>query len=71
MSMEFKYLIDEEELIMDCEKLRRFALHNSVKDKIEKIRDKFIDQEAKKRDDWGWEIESLIYRFAEAIKKEL
>lgn len=71
MSMEFKYLIDEEELIMDCEKLRRFALQNSIKDKIEKIRDKFIDQESKKYDDWSWKTESLIYRFVEALKKEI
>jgi len=71
VSMEFKHLIDEEELIIDCEKLRGFALHNSVKDKIEKIRDKFIDQESKKHDDWSWKIESLIYRFVEILKKEI
>ncbi len=68
MSMEFQYLIDEEELIMDCERLRRY---NSVKDKIEKIRDKFIDQESKKHDDWSWKIESLIYKFVETLKKEI
>lgn len=57
---------------MDCERLRRFALRNSLKDKIDKIRDVFIEQESKKKsDNWGWEIESLIYRFAEAIKKEI
>lgn len=71
MSMEFQYLIDEEELIMDCERLRRFALRNSLKDRVDEIRDRFIEQEEKKKNDWGWEIESLIYRFAEAIKREI
>ena len=71
MSMEFKHLIDEEELIMDCERLRRFALHNSFEYKIDKMRDKFIEQESKKHDDWSWKTESLIYRFVEILKKEI
>lgn len=70
--MEFQYHIDDEELIMDCERSRRFALHNSLKDRVDEIRDVFIEQESKKKsDNWGWEIESLIYRFAEAIKREI
>ncbi len=71
MSMEFQYLIDEEELIMDCERLRRFALRNSLKDKIDEIRDVFIEQESKKHDNWSWKTESLIYRFVEILKKEI
>ncbi len=71
MSMEFRKNIDKEELLIDCMKLRGFILENNLKNKINKIRDKFIERESKKKEDWDWSIEAIIYRFAEAIKKEI
>ncbi len=44
MSIEFRNLIDSE-------RLKKFTMHISVEDKINKIRDDFIEQESKRNHD--------------------
>lgn len=75
MSIELRDLIDREELLMDAKNLKQFTKyiseHITTEEKINKTRDKFIENSSRNRDDWNWKLEAIIYKFAEAIKREL
>lgn len=68
MSIEFRNLIDKEELLMDTKNLKQFTKHVNEHDniikKIDKVRNNFSDKYSE------WYDLDIIYRFAEALKKE-
>ena len=74
VSMELRNLIDREDILLDSHKLEDFNDRDILRNKIDKVRDKFID-EITVNDESYWFSNfnkiNLIYKFAENVKNTL
>lgn len=71
MSMQLQNIIDKEELDINSHRLAEFHHSNELKSKIDKVRDRFIEENTVD-DEIYWVVNfnktQLIYKFAEEIK---
>lgn len=65
MSMEFRNLIDKEELTIDSHRLAEYNDKKRLFRKIDKVRDDFVDRNV---DVYGWEVVGLLCKLTEEIK---
>ena len=63
MSMEFRSLIDKEELLLDCKKLSDINNRSKLIEDIDRLKHDFIEENF-----LNWETMTIICKFAEEIK---